>query len=216
MTCPGCMPPPSEYRRLFNRRIAGHEARRYRRRGLPRTARGLVSLAGPVENTTVLDVGGGLGTLGLELLERGAARATTVELSGGYEEAARALLAEHHLAERVERRVGDFVQEAGLVAPHDIVVLHRVVCCYPDADALVAIAAAHARTRLLLTYPRERRLTRLGVRAVNLWLRLTGCGFRTYAHPVAVLVAAAEREGLVLEARAPCGVAWENAVFARA
>jgi hypothetical protein len=215
VSCPGCAPPPSEYRRLFNRRIARHEASRYRRRGLPRTARGLVDLAGPVAGATVLDVGGGLGTLGLELLERGASRATNIELSGGYEDSAHALLAEHHLAERVERRVGDFVEEAGLVEPHDLVVLHRVVCCYPDAGALVARAAAHARTRLVLTYPRERALTRLGVRAINLWLRLTGCGFRTYAHPVAAVVSAAEREGLVLESRAPCGVAWENAAFTR-
>lgn len=215
MTCPGCAPPSSEYRRLFNRRIARHEAKRYRRRGLPRTARGLVALAGPVVDATVLDVGGGLGTLGLELLERGAARATNVELSAGYEGSATALLAEHHLAERVERRVGDFVEEAGLVEPHDVVVLHRVVCCYPDADALVATAAAHARRRLLLTYPRERALTRLGVRAVNIWLRLTGCGFRTYAHPVAAVVTAAERQGLRLESRIPSGAVWENASFTR-
>jgi SAM-dependent methyltransferase len=214
MSCP-CCTPPSEYRRLFNRRIARHEARRYRRRGLHGTARGLVALAGPVDGASVLDVGGGLGTLGLELLERGAVRATNVELSGGYEDAATELLAEHHLADRVERRVGDFVEEAGLVEPHDVVVLHRVVCCYPDAPALVATAAAHARRRLLLTYPRERALTRLGVRAVNLWLRLTRCGFRTYAHPVAAVVAAAEREGLRLVSRTPTGPVWENAAFMR-
>ncbi|HET7567060.1 MAG TPA: methyltransferase domain-containing protein [Gaiellaceae bacterium] len=215
MGCPCCTPPPREYRRLFNRRIARHDAKRYRRRGLPASARGLLELAGDVRGATVLDVGGGIGTLGLELLEGGAARATTVELSSGYEDAAAALLAEHHLGDRVERRVGDFVEEAGLVEPHDLVVMHRVVCCYPDADALVARAAEHARGRLLLTYPRERALTRLGVCAVNLWLRITGCGFRTYAHPVARIVAAAEAAGLRLDSRAPQGAIWENALFTR-
>ena len=215
MSCPCCTPPPSEYRRLFNRRIAGLDARKYRRRGLSRTARGLVSLAGEVSGTTVLDVGGGIGMLGLELLEAGAERATNVELSGGYEDAAASLLAEHHLAERVERRVGDFVEEAGLVEPHDLVVMHRVVCCYPDADSLVRRAAEHARGRLLLTYPRERTLTRFGVRVVNLWLRLTGCGFRTYAHPVDRIVGAAEAAGLTLESRTPEGTIWENAAFVR-
>lgn len=214
MSCP-CCTPPSEYRRFFNRRVARLDARRYRRRGLPRSARRLASLAGDVSGATVLDVGGGLGTLGLELLEAGAERATNVELSGGYEDAAAALLAEHHLAAQVERRVGDFVQEEGLVAPHDVVVLHRVVCCYPDADSLVQRAAEHARGRLLLTYPRERSLARIGVRAINLWLRLTGCGFRTYAHPVARIVAAAERGGLSLETREPQGALWENAAFVR-
>lgn len=216
MSCPCCKPPPaSEYRRLFGRRMARHDARRYHRRGLPRSGRGLVSLAGDPAGTCVLDVGGGIGNLSLELLERGAAQATVVELSDGYEESAAALLAEHHLGDRVERRVGDFVVEAGLVEPHDVVVLHRVVCCYPDGAALVSAAATHARRRLLLTYPRESVLTRLGVRAVNLWLRLTRCGFRTYVHPVAAIEAAADREGLRLTRREPQGLVWENVVFER-
>ncbi len=215
MSCP-CCTPPSEYRRLFNRRIARLDARHYRRRGLPRSARGLVALAGDVRGASVLDVGGGLGTLGIELLEAGAAKATNVELSSGWEDAAAALLAEHHLRDRVERHVGDFVEEEGLVEPHDVVVLHRVVCCYPDVEALVGAAAGHARDRLLLTYPRDRALSRLGVRAVNLWLWITGCGFRTYAHPVARIVAAAEQRGLALESRAAQGPIWENAAFVRA
>ncbi|HTS73702.1 MAG TPA: methyltransferase domain-containing protein [Gaiellaceae bacterium] len=214
MSCP-CCPPPSEYRRLFSRRIAGFEARRYRRRGLSRSARGLVAAAGDVGGATVLDVGGGVGTLGLELLERGASRATVVELSAGYESAAEELLAEHRLAGRVVRRVGDFVVEDELVEPHDLVVLHRVVCCYPDADALVAAASRHTRASLLLTYPRIRRLSRLGFGAINLWLRLTRCGFRTYVHPFATIAAAAEREGLRLEARSTVDPVWENAVFVR-
>jgi 2-polyprenyl-3-methyl-5-hydroxy-6-metoxy-1,4-benzoquinol methylase len=195
--------------------MARHEARRYRRRGLPGSARGLVALAGDPAGARVLDVGGGIGNLSLELLERGAAQATVVELSDGYEESAAALLAEHHLGDRVERRVGDFVLAAGLVEPHDLVVLHRVVCCYPDGAALVSAAAAHARRRLLLTYPRESVLTRLGVRAVNLWLRLTRCGFRTYVHPLAAMEAAADREGLRLARRESQGLVWENAVFER-
>jgi hypothetical protein len=214
VSCP-CCTPPSEYRRFFNRRIAAHEARRYRRRGLPRTARRLVELAGDVTGSSVLEIGGGIGSLTLELLESGARRATNVELSGGYEEAAAVLLAEHRLGDRADRHVADFVEEAGVVEPHDVVLLHRVVCCYPDADGLVGTAAAHTGRRLLLTYPRERGATRLAVRLVNLWLRLTRCGFRTYAHPVARIVAAAERQGLVLERREPGGPIWENAAFAR-
>jgi SAM-dependent methyltransferase len=214
VSCP-CCTPPSEYRRFFNRRIARLETRRFRRRGLPRSARGLVSLAGDAGGVSVLDIGGGTGTLSLELLERGASRATVVELSDGYEEAAAGLLAEHHLRDRVERRVGDFVEESGLVEPHDLVALHRVVCCYPDGSSLVSAAAVHARRRLLLTYPRERRLTRLGFGAVNLWLWLTRCGFRTYVHPVAAIEEAAAGAGLALTRRETQGLFWENAAFER-
>lgn len=195
--------------------MARQNAKRYRRKGLLRTARGLVEAAGDVAGATVLDIGGGIGTIGLELLERGAARATTVEISAGYEDAAAELAAEHRLSERVDRRIGDFVAEADLVDLHDVVLLHRVVCCYPDAAALVEASARRTRTRLLLTYPRRQPFIRLGVRAVNVWLRLTRCGFRMYAHPFAAIASAAEREGLVPAGREAQGIVWENAAFER-
>jgi len=204
---------PIDYRRLFSRKSAARDLRRYRQRGLTGTSLELVGLAGDVRDLSILDVGGGIGAIDLELLGAGAARATNVELSGGYEEAAGELIAERGLEGRVERRVGDFVTAE--VDPHDVVVLHRVVCCYPDADALVGTAADHTQRTLLLTYPQERVWMRAGLRMINVWLLLTRCGFRTYVHPVARIVAAAEAHGLRLERRERHGLLWESAVFAR-
>jgi SAM-dependent methyltransferase len=206
---------PTDYRRLFSRKSAARDARRFRRRGLTGTARALVELAGEVSGATVLDVGGGIGAIELVLLAAGAERATNVEISGGYEEQATALLAERGLADRVDRRVADFVTEGAAVEPHDLVVLHRVVCCYPDVDALMTAAADHALTRLVLTYPQERLPIRLGLRVINLWLRVSGCGFRTYAHPVARILGAAEARGLRLERRERGGFVWESASLVR-
>jgi 2-polyprenyl-3-methyl-5-hydroxy-6-metoxy-1,4-benzoquinol methylase len=206
---------PIDYRRLFSRKYASRDARRYRQRGLGATSRALVELAGDVEGATVLDVGGGIGAIELELLAAGAERATNVELSGGYEEAASELLSERGLSDRVDRRVADFVSEGDAVEPHDLVVLHRVVCCYPDVDALMGAAAQHARKRLVLTYPQEHLLMRLGLRVINLWLRVSGCGFRTYVHPVARIFGAAEAQGLRLERRERQGFLWESAALVR-
>jgi 2-polyprenyl-3-methyl-5-hydroxy-6-metoxy-1,4-benzoquinol methylase len=206
---------PTEYRRLFSRKYASRDARRYRQRGLGATSRALVELAGDVDGATVLDVGGGIGAIELELLAAGAERATNVELSGGYEEAASTLLSERGLADRVDRRVADFVSEGNAVEPHDLVVLHRVVCCYPDVDALMGAAAEHAQKRLVLTYPQEHRLMRLGLQVINLWLRVSGCGFRTYAHPIARILGAAEAHGLSLERRERQGFLWESAALVR-
>jgi SAM-dependent methyltransferase len=208
----GCCRPES-YNRLFSAKQARLDAVRYRKRGLRGTSRDLVGLAGDVAGKTVLEVGGGVGAIELELLAAGADRATNVELSGEYEEEAAALLAERGLSERVDRRVADFVEEP--VEPHDLVVMHRVVCCYPDVDRLVGLAAAHTRRRLLLTYPRERPWTRAGIRAVNLLMRLSGSSFRAFLHPVASMQAAAQREGLALQRRDRPGLIWENAVFER-
>src|SRR4051794_5198015 len=62
----------TDYRRMFNRRYAERDARSFRKRGLGSTSRTLVALAGDVDGATVLDVGGGIGAIGLTLLESGA------------------------------------------------------------------------------------------------------------------------------------------------
>jgi hypothetical protein len=204
---------PTDYRRLFSRKYARRDARRFRKHGLRGTSRNLVELAGDVQGATVLDIGGGVGAIELELLAAGAERATNVELSGGYEDAAAELIEERGAEGRVERLVGDFVTTE--IEPHDIVVMHRVVCCYPDVDTLVGRAAEHARRVLLLTYPQDRRLVRLGLRTINVWLRFSGCGFRTYAHPVSRINAAAEAHGLRLERRESKGRIWESAAYRR-
>jgi len=206
----------SEYGRLFNRRVAAKDGQRYRKRGITGTARTLAVLAGDVRGASVLDIGGGVGAIELELLGAGAERATSVELSGAYETEAGKLLAERGIAGRVDRRVGDFVADGESIDRHDVVVLHRVVCCYPDVDALVGEAADHAQRLLLLTYPQDRPLIRAGVRVVNLFLRLSRCGFRTYAHRVETIVAVAAEHGLTLETRERAGFLWESAALSRA
>ena len=204
---------PNGYERIFGAKQARLDASRYRKRGLGGTSRGLVELAGDVSGETVLEVGGGVGAIEVELLDAGAERATNVELSGEYEEEAEKLLAEHGLRDRVDRRVADFVAEP--VEPHDVVVMHRVVCCYPDVDRLIGLAAAATRRRMVLTNPRERPWTRAGAAVINLFLRISGSDFHAFVHPVARMSAAAEREGLALERRERPGVIWENAAYER-
>ena len=70
-----------------------------------------------IEGASVLEVGGGVGAVEIELLEAGAARAANVELSDGYEEEAARLLAEKGLAGRVRRTLGDFARRAGDTEP---------------------------------------------------------------------------------------------------
>ena len=204
---------PGGYKRLFGAKRARLDAGRYRKRGLGGTSRRLVELAGDVSGATVLEVGGGVGAIELELLAAGADRATNVELSGEYEEEAEKLLVERGLRERVDRRVADFVTEP--VEPHDVVVMHRVVCCYPDVDRLVGLAAAHTRRRMVLTYPRERPWTRAGIAAINLFMRISRSDFRAFVHPVARMKAAAQQEGLALQSREAQGLIWENAAYER-
>ena len=98
----------------------------------------------------MLEVGGGIGAIEIELLRAGVTRAMNVELTPTYEEAAGELLRESGLADRVERRVLDFVETGADVEAADFVVLNRVICCYPDMPRLTAAAAKRVRRTLVL------------------------------------------------------------------
>jgi magnesium-protoporphyrin O-methyltransferase len=199
---------------MFNGRFAAREARQYRTRGVTGSSQTLVELAGDVQGATVLDVGGGVGAIGLELLAAGAERATNVELSSAYEEEAARLVGERGVAGRVERHVADLVED-NAVGPHDVVVMHRVVCCYPDVEGLMGAAAELTLRRLVLTYPQGRGWLRAGLSALNVLLRVRGCGFRAYLHPVERILEVAEQHGLRLERRVRHGLVWESASLVR-
>ena len=64
----------------------------------------------------------------------------------------------------------------------DVTVLDKVVCCYPDAAALVAKSLAKTRRVYALTYPRDHLLNRVGVRVLGLLLWLVRSTFRSYVH----------------------------------
>jgi 2-polyprenyl-3-methyl-5-hydroxy-6-metoxy-1,4-benzoquinol methylase len=186
------------YDDLFGARYSGHRARRYRKHGLDRTAARIVAfLAGQgVGGASVLEIGGGVGDLQIELLRRGAAHATNLELVDSYESDAADLAADAGAADRVTRLQLDLARRPEAVEPHDIVVLHRVVCCYPDHQRLLAAAADHARRTLVFSYPPRNVVSRTLTGAENLAFRFRRIAFRTYLHDPAAMVAAAQRGGL--------------------
>ena len=203
------------YASFFNERVAGRDARRYERRGLDRTSRRVVAevTRHGAAGRSVLEVGGGIGAVPLELLRAGGSRATVVEMSPAYDGHARRLAERAGLAGRVSRRVADFAT-ADDVPPADVVVLNRVVCCDPDGPRLAGVAARHAGALLVMTYPRAAWWNRFALRAVNLVQRVRGRAFRAYVHPPAAIAAAATSDGLEPD-RLDRGLVWELRSFVR-
>jgi hypothetical protein len=211
----GCCAPRG-YDQFFDAKQARRDARRYRRRGLDRAARRLVAVlrAAGIEDATVLEVGGGVGAIQLELLMAGARSATNVELSPGYEEEAATLAGEGGVTGRIERRLEDFAAASEAVAPADLVILHRVVCCYPDPERLVGAAAAKTGRALVLSFPPDNAVVRLGARVLNLFCAVRGTGFRVYAHSREAILGPALRAGLAMAAEGRSGI-WRFAAFQR-
>ena len=188
---------------FFGDRVARRALKRYRKKGLDSDAGHMVAWAsaGGLAGATVLEVGGGIGAVAAALLERGAERAVNLEVVPAWRPAARELAAEAGIEGRSEFRVGDLLEHSDAAEPADVVVLQRVVCCNPEGVRLAGLAAALARRRLVLSYPRDALWTRLFVRVANGVERLRRHSFRAFVHPPDTILAAAAQQGLVLEHR---------------
>ena len=201
---------------MFGDGFARRMAARYRKHGLDKTARRMVDLltARGIRGATVLEIGGGVGEIHLELLRRGAASAINLELSPAYEAEASALIEEAGLNGRVHRRRVDIAEDPTGVEPADIVVLHRVVCCYPDYAKLLSAAADHAHRQLVFSHPPRNPASQALVATQNLLFRLAGREFRTFVHPPAAMIAVLAEHGLHPTATHH-GPVWHIAATAR-
>jgi magnesium-protoporphyrin O-methyltransferase len=205
---------PTGYRAIFGSKTVERDARRYRRKGLTGSAGWLLNaLTGEgVNKRSVLEVGGGIGSLQIELLEAGASHATNVEIIDNYEATARTLITEHRVEDRVERHIADFAQKPDQVPVADIVIMHRVICCYPDAETLTLAACGRAHDRVAITIPREAWWVKLGFWAMNAWLRARRIAFRGYVHPHAQILEVATSHGFHAT-RHHHGLLWDSFIL---
>jgi hypothetical protein len=168
----------------FTSSYARRSAHKLQTTGLDHTAAQMVEylVDRGVEGASVLEIGGGVGGIHMELLRRGAKNAQNLELSNAYEPEARRLLQEAGLGDRVDRRLVDIVAEPESIAPGDVVALHRVVCCYPDYEGLLGAAADHARRSLVFSFPRWHVLNRATTMLENVGHSLRRREFRAFMH----------------------------------
>lgn len=201
---------------VFGERFARHEARRFRRRGLPERAQRLIDSVRPLvrfHEATVLEGGAGVGGLSIELLRHGVRRAMVVDAIPAAVRTARELAEEYGVAARLSGVVADFVTLEDATV-HDIVVLDRVVCCYPDWRALLETATARAARVVALSYPRAAWWTALGAATANAGMWALRRQFRTHVHPPAQMHALLRARGFAPRVAGRIGM-WEICVAPR-
>ena len=132
---------------------------------------------------SVLEFGCGTGAVGVALLEMDAARVTGIDLSPASIALARRRAEAAGMASKSTFEVGNAAEVES--APHDWVIMDRVICCFGDPDRLVDRAIAHAGERIAITVPESRGWRGLVNRplwAVEFaWDRFRG-GCRGYVH----------------------------------
>jgi len=200
----------------FNAQKVAKELLEYRHKGPGPTTRalrdGLVSAK--IRHGTVLDIGGGFGSLSFELVDAGFSKAVVVDASSAYLAAGVREAARRGRSGSTQFVHGDFVDVAGDLVPSTIVALDRVVCCYPFYEPLVAQALRLARNAFALSYPRDRWFVRLGNWFENVLRRRRRSPFRTFIHPPAEMIQLIERAGFSLASRRRM-LSWSCDVFVR-
>ena len=159
-------------------------------------------------------MGGGIGAIEIELLKAGLARAINVELTPTYEAAADELLVEAGLTDQVERMVMDFAQAGPEVETADVVVMNRVICCYPDMPKLASAAAERTGEVLVMSFPNRRWWTRLGLTVANLGFRVVRMQFRVFLHSPELIQGAVQQQGFSTRFNEQ-GLIWQVNAFER-
>jgi len=170
-----------------------------------------------IAGSTVLELGSGDGTFSRELVRRGAAAVSGIELSAVSVEHAAQAAEIAGMRDRLRYEVGD--ASAAALIPHDVVVSEKVFCCFPHPDALLANTLPTARSIYALVLPESRGLAGFGVKlliaAENTWRRIIREPFRAYVHDIRRIertIGAAGFERLISRRHA----GWLVLVFRRA
>lgn len=165
---------------------------------------------------SVLEVGCGRGGLLVALARRGAAPATGIDLSPESVAAATRLADAGGVLESCTIQVGNGARDD--LAVHDMVVLDRVICCFPDASHLLANTIPAARHTYAFIVPRSRGVAgwvaRIALWAEDTIRRLRRDPFRTFVHDVRHMDQLLADAGFTLRRQVARGL-WELRIHDR-
>jgi magnesium-protoporphyrin O-methyltransferase len=211
----GCCAAKCAAGEYFSEAIAARELQHYRQKGPDRETRLLLAglFASRPIGDSLLDVGGGIGVVGFELLSSGVRQATIVDASVASLDAARKEAERRGVVDRVHFVAREFVSATEL-EDADVVTMHRVVCCDPAYDPLLRKAISRCRSTLALSYPRDRWFIRWWIAAQNLLRRITRKAFLTFVHDPDAMRAIIREAGFDLRSEARTMV-WAVTIYSR-
>lgn len=179
-----CCCPHSQSAGKFFSFFAKSYRRRFAKKGFETSQQQLIEgiTQANYQGKTLLEIGCGVGHFHQILIEQGAKSATGIELAAKMLAEAKDWARQRGLAGKTNYIEGDFISVAPNLESADIVIMDKVVCCYPDADSLIHSSLEKCHSAYALTYPRKIWYTRLGTQILALILKLAGSDFRPYVH----------------------------------
>ena len=179
-----CCCPHSQSAGKFFSFFARSYRKRFAKKGLGTSQQQLINgiKQANFQDKTLLEIGCGVGHFHQLMLEQGARSAVGVELASKMLAEAKDWARQRGLSDKTQYIEGDFISIAEILESADIVIMDKVVCCYPDADSLIHRSLEKCQSIYALTYPRKVWYTRLGTQILALLMKLLGSDFRPYVH----------------------------------
>jgi hypothetical protein len=204
------------YSKKFNREKANAEIKDYREKRIKGNSLTLINELKklPLEDTSVLDIGGGVGVTIFELLKAGVNRAIHVEISEPYANAFCEEANRQGVREKVTSCLGNFTDLHDQLDSCDLVCLDKVICCYPNYRLLTNLSVDRARRWYAYVIPRDVWWVRMGDYLKNLIQSFGDTGFRTYVHPVAEIEKIITEKGFQKVFQSGKGI-WLTSIFER-
>ena len=178
-------------------RLARFDAKRLRKKGPDLTTRLLLDAirSQGVEGLTLLDIGGGAGTIQHELITDGVKSVVSVEASESYNMVSKEEAEDRGHLDRIKQVSGDFVKVADEIQEADIVTLDRVICCYNDMKSLVSLSTARAKKQYGVVYPRDHFLAKTLLVVANFYHWLRRSEYREILHSTKTVDALIRKDG---------------------
>ncbi|MHA2502490.1 MAG: class I SAM-dependent methyltransferase, partial [Candidatus Kariarchaeaceae archaeon] len=127
-----------------------------------------------------LDVGSGPGNLVIELLKGGIPHVIGLDLSEDMNTVAKERLGQEDLSDRVTFYYGSFL-DVDLEENPDAISLHRVLCCHPDREGMLAKSVSYNPEIITLCIPRDWKIVRALLGVVGIIAKLRS-SFRPFVH----------------------------------
>ncbi len=192
---------------------------RYKESGLSKSSKILLGYLKEegLTGKTVLDLGCGTGSFSIEALKEGAGQCVGVDLSPEMIRNANDLAVKSGFSDRAKFTIGDAANVQHPVS--DAVVLDKVICCYPEMEALLKSASESSSNMLGFVVPRDEGLfkgpLRLGIGIVNLAEKLRKRRAPMYLHPLKNIDKLLHTAGFVQKRKTPSRF-WLVFLYARA
>jgi 2-polyprenyl-3-methyl-5-hydroxy-6-metoxy-1,4-benzoquinol methylase len=171
---------------FFDAKTAKKQYKKYLKNGPAKVTKKLiVQLKKTNPKGTLLDVGGGIGAIQWWFIDQGGKNTIGVDASTGYTALAKEHAIQNGFEERAHFIIGDFTEKAEVLPKVDHITLDKVICCYPDFEAILYLACTKTNNTVTFSYPMDGFIAVFFRGFMVLGMKLRGNPFKPFIHRVA-------------------------------